>query len=205
MELPIFPDDWRPEGWRPSISEKAWTSSTISIGDNLAGLLSARHRPSWDETWMAVADAVALRSPCARRRIGAVIVDPTNRPISTGYNGPPAGFVREADSDCRSWCSRAQTDAQPSQTYEGCPSIHAEANALLFADRRDFKGGTLYVTSAPCWDCGKLISNSGIKRVVTRLDEKKDAHRDPHKTLQFLDDCGLEFTIWENERQKHGD
>ena len=189
MELPIFPDDWRPEGWRPSISEKAWTS----------GLLSARHRPSWDETWMAVADAVALRSPCARRRIGAVIVDPTNRPISTGYNGPPAGFIRELDSNCQSWCARAQAGAQPSQTYEGCPSIHAEANALLFADRRDFKGGTLYVTSAPCWDCGKLISNSGIKRVVTRLDEKKDSHRDPHRTLQFLDDCGLEFTIWEEQ------
>lgn len=48
-------------------------------------------RPKWDSYFLGVADAVAARADCTRRRIGAVIVDSDHRIVSTGYNGAPSG------------------------------------------------------------------------------------------------------------------
>lgn len=49
-------------------------------------------RPSWDEYFVHIADAVAMRGDCTRRQVGAVLVDPeTHDLIETGYNGPPKG------------------------------------------------------------------------------------------------------------------
>lgn len=156
-------------------------------------------RPTWDETWMAVAGVVGARSICTGRKIGAVIVDRSNRLVSSGYNGPPRGFDTQDAMDCRGFCPRAAI--QPPQlrttTYDDCYTVHAEANAVIFADRRTYEGGTIYVTSTPCWECAKIIANSGAKRVVMNVDWELDRHRDPTKTLLFLDNCGMEFTIME--------
>ncbi|AGK85801.1 hypothetical protein Chy1_0034 [Mycobacterium phage Chy1] len=45
-------------------------------------------------------------------------------------------------------------------------AVHAEANALLYCDREDLIGATLYVTREPCYACSNLIAASGIERVV---------------------------------------
>jgi len=144
---------------------------------------------------MAVADTVARRSKCDGRQVGAVVVDSTNRPISTGYNGPPRGFNDLGGQTCSVWCQRRQSGSQHAQYGLTCPSVHAEANALMFADRRDYEGGTIYVTASCCADCTKLIANSGISRVVMRVDAR-DAHRSPLTIVTFLEDCGLEVVIW---------
>ena len=146
-------------------------------------------RSTWDQTWWNVAMEIGDRSRCDGRQIGAVIVTAMNRPVSVGYNGPPAGFDTSEGPTCQSFCPRRKTGLQ-THDYNNCISVHAEANALMFADRRDYEGGTLYVTSVPCWDCGKMVANSGLKRVVTRVTSE-DGHRDPAKTLQLLKDCGL--------------
>lgn len=151
-------------------------------------------RTTWDETWWAVAEAVSRRSRCVRRQIGAVIVTSSNRPISTGYNGPPAHYQPSREGLCSDWCPRAQNVIQPGADYDDCVSVHAEANALLFADRRDYEDGTIYVTSVPCWDCGKLIANSGLSRVVTTTDDR-DLHRVPQRTVQLLADTGIEVHV----------
>lgn len=145
-------------------------------------------RPEWDEVWMAVADTIALRSKCSRRQIGAVIVDTNNRPIAVGYNGAPAGLVTPEDSDCRAFCPRAS--GERTLSYDNCVTVHAETNALLFADRKDFAGGTIYVTSACCWDCGKIVANSGVSTVVMRVTED-DKHRDPERTIALLEKSGV--------------
>lgn len=152
-------------------------------------------RASWDETWMSVAESVALRSPCVRK-YGAVLVSSTNRILATGYNGAPRGLATnplEVVTDtCADWCDHATSD-DPSPCYDDCFSIHAEANALLFCDRAVREGGTLYVTSNPCWTCAKQVANSGVARVVAPFDVQ---YRDPGRVLAFLERCNLEVTVW---------
>lgn len=157
-------------------------------------------RPTWDETWIAVARDIALRSPCDRDKVGAVIVDRSNRIVDTGYNGPPRGMPRE-EAGCADWCPRAKTgymNGEPfpplSPCYDDCLAIHAEPNALLFSDRTRREGGTIYVTSAVCFSCAKLVANSGLDAVV--IDGTRPAvHRAPHRSIEFMEKCGLTVII----------
>lgn len=146
-------------------------------------------RPTWDETWLQVAKAVAERSLCTRRKVGAVIVTAANRPVSTGYNGPPAGL--ELGSSCREFCPRV---ANKTADYNNCVAIHAEANALLFASRSQYEGGTIYVTHICCYDCAKLIANSGLARVVI---EFQNSRRDFSRAQALLTSSGLKVEIAE--------
>ena len=155
-------------------------------------------RSTWDETWMATADVVALRSACVRAQVGAVIVDRANRIVATGYNGAPAGFVlAQAHGSCRSYCPRALVEDQSrlEPGYVDCVSIHAEANALAFCDRRDREGGTMYVTTSICYGCAKLVANSGLLRLTLRVPDL--THRDPDRSIQLLVDSGVQVDVVE--------
>lgn len=147
-------------------------------------------RPTWDEVWMDIADTVAQRSRCDRAQIGSVIVSANQRIASTGYNGPAASFP--AENGCTAWCPRARGEAPLDNLYDACPSIHAESNALLYVDRSVIEGGTIYITDAPCMQCAKLVSNSGIARAVFRVSSKA-AHRQPEATIEYLKKCGIEI------------
>lgn len=153
------------------------------------------NRPSWDEVWMAVADTVALRSRCSRAQIGAVVVSKDQRISSTGYNGPAATFPE--DGECMNWCARAQGQTPLDNVYDSCPSIHAEANALLYVDRSRVEGGTVYITDAACIQCAKLISNSGVSRVVMRVSTIA-AHRNPQATIEYLIKCNIDVAIFKD-------
>jgi dCMP deaminase len=120
-------------------------------------------RASWDEYFLGLAAAAATRSNCSRRSVGAVIVK--GRHIqSTGYNGPPSGYGHCDSGACPRAAATHATGADAN--YDNCVAIHAEANALLFADADERAGATLYTTAAPCFACAKLIANSGIGEVV---------------------------------------
>lgn len=126
-------------------------------------------RPDWDDYFLGLAKAVAARADCRRRKAAAVIVK-DHRVVSTGYNGGPAGGASCLAGECpRGLLSyeelREHTD------YESglgrCVAIHAEANAIIHADFEDMVGATIYMTPGmPCPGCAKLISGTGIKRVV---------------------------------------
>jgi dCMP deaminase len=148
-------------------------------------------RLTWDATWLTVADTIAKRSLCDGSIIGAAIVDINNRIVSTGYNGAPAGYENETEENCRNWCPRMKQGGIRTATYSNCISVHAEANAIAFADRRHYEGGTIYITRAACWDCAKLIANCGVGRVVQRV-YPADSHRDPERSIAFMEECGLE-------------
>jgi dCMP deaminase len=152
-------------------------------------------RPSWDEVWMEMADAISKRSRCSRAQIGAVVVSKDQRISSTGYNGPAASL--EVEGDCINWCPRAQGLTTLDNTYDACPSIHSEANALLYVDRSRVEGGTIYITDVACLQCAKLVSNSGVARVVMRVSSTA-AHRKPEATIEYLKKCNLEVTILED-------
>jgi len=119
-------------------------------------------RPTWDEYFMEIAEVVATRAVCLRRHVGAVIVKKNNAILSTGYNGVPAG-VKHCDS-----CIRKERDIPSGERQELCRALHAEQNALLFAENRQaLEGATIYVTFHPCTTCDKMIHVAGIRRVVT--------------------------------------
>lgn len=118
-------------------------------------------RPSWDEYFIAIARVVATRSDCRRDAVGALVVGADKRIRASGYNGAPAG-----KPGCES-CPRRTSSVAPGSSYDNCVAVHAEANALLYCDRDDLPGATLYITRAPCYACTKLIAATGIVRVVT--------------------------------------
>lgn len=109
-------------------------------------------RRSRDAVLMDIAYAISARGTCSRLAVGAVVARDF-RVITTGYNGVPASMPH---------CDHSQSD-------EGCKkSVHAEANALIFASRHGLgvEGCVLYTTHSPCYECAKLIINSGVTRVV---------------------------------------
>lgn len=123
-------------------------------------------RPTWDEWAMLVAVAVAARADCSRRQVGAVILDTEHRIVSTGYNGSYPG----GPSCLAGECPRAGSGVPPGSSYDtgpgACVSVHAEANAILFADRSRMDGATMYLTDEPCQGCMKLIKNTRLRAVV---------------------------------------
>lgn len=133
-------------------------------------------RMSKDKYYLNIADAVLDRSTCLRRKYGAIIVK-NDEILSTGYNGAPRGRVNCSELG---YCNREQLNIPSGQRYELCRSVHAEANAIISAARRETLGATLYMAcvepdtgalipgSTSCSMCRRLIINAGIERVVIR-------------------------------------
>lgn len=128
-------------------------------------------RPGWHDYWLGVAEAISARADCTRRQVGAVIVN-HNRIISTGYNGGEAGGRSCLKGECPRGrfleselpgFDKGNSDYSTGDNY--CVAIHAEINALLYADRTRVEGGILYVTCPPCGECEKIIGNSGLKYI----------------------------------------
>lgn len=105
-----------------------------------------------DTRYLRMAAIWAENSYCKRRQVGAILVK-DKMIISDGYNGTPAGFENV--------CEDENNLTKP---YV----LHAEANAItkVAASSNSSRGATIYVTTAPCIECAKLIIQSGIKRVV---------------------------------------
>lgn len=121
-------------------------------------------RPSWDQYFSNMANAVALRADCRRRQVGCVIVGTDHRVISTGYNGSEPGGPSCLAGECPRGVS-VPVGTPGGEDYSNCIAIHAEANALLFA-RTSCVGATAYVVTAPCDGCAKLLRGAGVTRVV---------------------------------------
>ena len=90
--------------------------------------------------YLDIAQTVLERATCLRRVYGAIIVK-NDEIISTGYNGAPRGRANCVDLG---YCSREAMQVPRGERYELCRSVHAEANAIISASRRDMVGGTLY-------------------------------------------------------------
>ena len=119
-------------------------------------------RPLWNEYFMKIAELIASRSTCLRRKVGAIIVR-ENQILSTGYNGAPKRVPHCADVGCL----RAEMNVPAGERHELCRGIHAEQNAIIQAavNGVSVKGGTIYCTHQPCSICAKMIINAEIKNV----------------------------------------
>ncbi len=111
-----------------------------------------KERVSWETYFMNIAKEVSTRSTCDRKHVGAVIVRDRTL-LSTGYNGSIKGLPHCNDAGCE------MVDGHCIRTS------HAEANAIVQAAKNGVKidDSEIYVTASPCYNCFKLIANSGIK------------------------------------------
>mgnify|MGYP001754883498 FL=1 len=126
--------------------------------------------------YLDIAQTVLERATCLRRVYGAIIVK-NDEIISTGYNGAPRGRANCVDLG---YCSREAMRVPRGERYELCRSVHAEANAIISASRRDMAGGTLYLVgrdartgellgdATSCAMCRRMVINAGLKEVVIR-------------------------------------
>ncbi len=134
------------------------------------------HRKGKSNYYLDIAQAVAQRGTCLRRNFGAIIVN-NDEIISTGYTGSPRGRKNCTDL---SVCLREKMQIPRGERYELCRSVHAEANCIISASRRQMIGSTLYLVGLDmktkelvpdansCSMCKRMIINAGIEKVVIR-------------------------------------
>jgi dCMP deaminase len=142
------------------------------------------------DLYMDWADRTAQLSHAIRRQVGAVIVK-DDSVISYGYNGMPSGWDNNCeDKDFMSGDAGGWLD--PEEIEERWPFVetsdedgayigryrlktkpevlHAESNAIAKLARSSQSGrdADIFITTAPCLDCAKLIYQSGISSVYYR-------------------------------------
>lgn len=135
------------------------------------------------DLYMDWAKRAAELSHAKRRKVGAVIVK-DDSVISYGYNGMPAGW----DNNCEFEFTNPQTKVTELVTRREV--LHAESNAVakLARGHNSGVGADLFVTTAPCIDCAKLIYQAGISRVWFGSAYRDDAG------VKFLEKSGVEVT-----------
>ena len=113
---------------------------------------------------------LAQASPCNRRKVSALILDPiTNSIISDGFNGNPR---KSQGTLCGGQVCLRDTQEVKSGTQNDVGCHHAEMNAILNACRvgQATQGKVLIVNCDPCLMCAKAIHHAGITKVYCPLD-----------------------------------
>ena len=133
-------------------------------------------RISKENYYLDIAQTVAERSTCLRRKFGAIIVK-DDVIVSTGYNGAPRG---RKNCNEMNFCIREHLGIPRGERYEMCRSVHSEANAIIAAPRDRMLGATLYMVCVSpkdgslyagtnsCMMCKRQIINAGISTVIIR-------------------------------------
>lgn len=166
-------------------------------------------RIDWPDYFLQIADAVAARADCTRRKVGAVVVDAQTRHIiSTGYNGAAPGepgclsagacprgrhyekyntgllrppkTVFECGGCGKPWpCPQS---AVPGSSYDTGPGACTSLHAELNACIRAGEraaGNTLYCTDEPCGGCVKVMKSARLQRVVWYGGSIELCHQSP--------------------------
>ncbi len=140
-------------------------------------------RVSKHNYYLDIAQTVAERSTCLRKKYGAIIVK-DDAIIATGYNGAPRG---RKNCDDLNFCMREKLNIPRGERYELCRAVHAEANAIISAPRDQMLGATLYQTCVSpedgsviggicsCMMCKRMVINAGITTVIFR--DSRDDYR----------------------------
>lgn len=114
-------------------------------------------------------------SKAKRLKVGCVIVK-EDRIISIGYNGMPSGFNNNCEDEIE--ISSDDWTKVPKKTLQTKPEVvHAETNAISFAAKlgTSTNGATIVCTHSPCFECAKLIIQSGIKNVYYQEEYRDDS------------------------------
>ncbi len=160
-------------------------------------------RISKENYYLDIAQTVAERSTCMRKKYGAIIVK-NDVIISTGYNGSPRGRMNCNELQ---FCMREKLCIPSGERYELCRSVHAEANAIIAAPRDQMLGATLYMACVDprseklvpgcdsCMMCKRQVINAGIAFVVIRDDKDNFRVIDVNEWIDNDDSIPVEFSF----------
>ena len=139
----------------------------------------------WDKRFLELAKLIGSWSKDPSTQVGAVIVDENNRLVSVGYNGFPIGI----EDNQRLFDREEKYDI----------IVHAEVNALMFANK-SVEGCTLYTWPfQPCSRCAGLIIQSGVKRVVSVVHSDERWKKNFQLSSKLLSEAGIELEIMNGE------
>jgi dCMP deaminase len=153
-------------------------------------------RPTWDQYFMEVMEAISKRATCGRGRSGCVIAR-DNQLLVTGYVGSPIGLPH-CDEVGHQMKKVLHEDG--SITEHCVRTVHAEQNAICQAAKNGvaLEGATLYCRMTPCRVCAMLIINCGIKRVVC---ERK--YHAGTESEEMLSNAGVSLEFFHDEVQSY--
>jgi dCMP deaminase len=137
-------------------------------------VIDKKERINWDQYFMSIAILASVRSSCNRLNVGCVLVK-NKRVISMGYNGFLPG---------------AKHNSIIKNSHEQA-TVHAEQNAISDAANRGISidNCVAYITHYPCINCFKILSASGIKKILYLEDYKND------ETIQQIISDGIDVII----------
>lgn len=139
---------------------------------------------------MNIAELVAQRATCVRRKVGAVIVKEKHI-LATGYNGPPSGVEH-----CEvAGCLREKLKIPSGERHEICRGLHGEQNAIIQAALHgiSIRDSMIYLTNQPCSMCAKMLINAGIKKIIYGGEY-------PDKlAVSLLEEAGVELIKYEKK------
>lgn len=136
----------------------------------------------WDKRFIELAKHISEWSKDPSTKVGAVITDGSNRIISLGFNGFPQNVEDNPDH-------LANRELKLDLT------IHAEMNAILFANQ-DLTNCTLYTYPLPpCIRCAVHVIQSGIKRVVSIQNDNSKWKESCDRAAQVMKDAGIDVVF----------
>ncbi len=143
-------------------------------------------RPSWDDYFIEIIQAVAKRATCDRGRSGCLIAK-DKQILVTGYVGSPRGLPH---CDEVGHLMKEVIHEDGHKSNHCMRTVHAEQNAICQAAKLgiSLEGSTLYCKMTPCRTCAMMIINCGIKRVVAEKRYHAGAESE-----QMFKDAGVEM------------
>lgn len=137
----------------------------------------------WDNRFLDLARLISSWSKDPSTKVGAVIVDTNNRIVSVGYNGFPKGIQDDNRLNDRE------------AKYKII--VHAEINAIMFANK-SVEGCTLYtVPFEPCPRCAGFIIQSGITRIVSLKNTNDRWENDFKISRKLFEEAGIKLDYYE--------
>jgi len=161
-------------------------------------------RPTWEEYFISVLDAVSLRGSCDRGRCGAVLVR-DNRILATGYVGAPSGLPTCEDEGHQliKRCIIPYVTEEEKHSFDYSRYIspelfsthclrttHCEVNAILNCARNGVStlNSTLYVGMTPCPTCAMAIIQAGIVEVIA-----KNLYQKGSESIEMFNKVGIKY------------
>lgn len=138
----------------------------------------------WDVRFLKLAQEVASWSKDPSTKVGSVIVNAQRQILSLGYNGFPRGVIDDNRLEDR--------------LTKYAMVVHAEANAIVNST------GSLVDSTAytwplmPCSTCAGLLIQSGVKRIVSVINDNPRWMDSFNITRNMLKEAEVELHLYDS-------